>query len=763
MFEIVNLLGSTDNITSIDLTNSNVTLIEKIPPITTATEQMERNIDLQDRRQPMRASSSYQHRRKKTFFNPLRNALKNTVIPSQWLHYFSNVQLLALSGSIYITDQSIRTLPKMMPLLETVDVSNCRRLTNKSMLALSLLSHLGFLNVSRCSKITSTAMSLFWGTVEHLLVSECPLVGDEMILGSIRKKKDLGTEKCGRLVLYDRVKKKRRPRKMRTLHLAGCPNITDASVLRIKLRSFSTLTSLNLRGCNLTDSAVKRLFASISAPLILLDLSNMPLITNDSMENLRQNRGNQRVAGTGAGGKFRWLKEISVQDSGVNSVEFLSWLVESASELVTLGIGRSQEVVQNISPQLNTVDRSHIGKCLSLLRRLRHIKFGYEHIEMMVLSSNSNDRKDTTDTTDDDEIVAIPDIVLSQSLSKRQYLQFKTGEHSFTYRLPKTHPERILQPVKVTTQQSSIPMGCEENRHSGVAINGNLKGFYGDRVVDKDATTTITGLEKQSWWSVDLGKREKVGVIKILLPEQYPPTYLLPRQFPFWLFCYREPLPEGSIGDRERCPCRSMQRYSVFSHRVVWNPSAKVGRSIHIRIPPDIPSFRVLRIQQETIDGLVEGRPLSLCEVQILPMRLQSIQCDGAEVLVDHHLLKQNYHLTNRTFGKYQQMSQQEQQEQQEQSKKKNQDTCMVAQKKIIRVRLAGLASKYLNGQCGTMLGDVSDTDDGDDDRVKVRLDESETVVTVRRVNTFDIEATAARSRLLGIFPKLAHSHGGIV
>jgi hypothetical protein len=61
--------------------------------------------------------------------------------------------------------------------------------------------------------------------------------------------------------------------------------------------------------------------------------------------------------------------------------------------------------------------------------------------------------------------------------------------------------------------------------------------------------------------------------------------------------------------------------------------------------------FRVLRIQQETIDGLVEGRPLSLCEVQILPMRLQSIQCDGAEVLVDHHLLKQNYHLTNRTFG----------------------------------------------------------------------------------------------------------------
>ena len=82
-----------------------------------------------------------------------------------------------------------------------------------------------------------------------------------------------------------------------------------------------------------------------------------------------------------------------------------------------------------------------------------------------------------------------------------QYLQYKNGEMSFTYKLPISHPENILDVVTVTTKQSSIPMGCEENRHSGIAINGILKGFYGDRVVDQMATTTITGLENQSWVS----------------------------------------------------------------------------------------------------------------------------------------------------------------------------------------------------------------------------------------------------------------------
>ena len=72
--------------------------------------------------------------------------------------------------------------------------------------------------------------------------------------------------------------------------------------------------------------------------------------------------------------------------------------------------------------------------------------------------------------------------------------------------IPKAHFLHVLLADAPTDSEyvetmQSTPMGCEENRHSGIAINGILKGFYGDRVVDQMATTTITGLENQSWVS----------------------------------------------------------------------------------------------------------------------------------------------------------------------------------------------------------------------------------------------------------------------
>jgi hypothetical protein len=43
-------IGNTSNIASIDATDADLFLIQNTPPITTATEQMEREIDIQDKR-----------------------------------------------------------------------------------------------------------------------------------------------------------------------------------------------------------------------------------------------------------------------------------------------------------------------------------------------------------------------------------------------------------------------------------------------------------------------------------------------------------------------------------------------------------------------------------------------------------------------------------------------------------------------------------------------------------------------------------------
>jgi len=277
--------------------------------------------------------------------------------------------------------------------------------------------------------------------------------------------------------------------------------------------------------------------------------------------------------------------------------------------------------------------------------------------------------------------------------------------------------------------------------------------------------STFLFLKKK--WEVDIGRREKIGVIKILLPEQHPPTFLLPDQFPFWIFCYRDSLPTGIVDEQEKCPSRSMFRYSVFSHRVVWNSSAKIGRSIHLKIPADVPSFRILKIQQETIDGRIEGRPLSLCEVQILPLRLQNIEhADANTVLVDSHLKQWNHHLQNSIYRTKEKHKKQQDKILKESTK--NENITRSRQKLLhIRVRLAGLAAKYLNGKTGTIIGnvvEVVDKDKDQNDRVKVRLDGKDgTIVTVKRINTFDIRKTASQSRILKLFPKLAKSHGGIV
>ena len=843
------------DIHSLDLTNCiALTLIQAAPSPIAATDRLEFDIDVQDKRRtrpssstsrrgslgsrrrrhrseqnvrsgdrPSSSSSSSSRNRSRSrrsrskstqltqptqlapfnhFHNPLAGSLSRKVIPASWMHSFSRIRVISLAGCHRINDQSIRSLVTTMPLLDTVNLEHCARVSDSSVTRLISLIHLKWLNLSSCIRVTGNGMKMLFGTVEHLLLSRCHMIDDEMILGSMRVRKNYGMKKTpNQGIVFDRVKNQsRRARPIRTLHLAECLHVTDESMLRLNLHHCSTLTSLNLSRCTfITDISLGRILSFLSAPLISLNLSYLPNVTNQAVASLRKNKGNRREAGSDFGGKLRWLKEIDVSNSGCDSLDILSWLVESATELISLGIGRSNKVLKmsSISTKNKLEKKVHIGQYVSMLRRLQTLIVGDEHVESVELEENWKKRLHVEEREKDEKKEKVVDNglsssgtfilerVLSQALSKQQYLQYKYGTHSFTYQLPRNHPEMILnQREAVTTRQSSLPTGCE-HRNSRIAINGSLKGFYGDTVLDEQATTTITGLEKQAWWEVDIGRREKVGVIKIILPEQHPPSYLTPNQYPLWIFCYREPLPVEMIGAAV-CPSRDMLHYSVFSKRLEWDPTKDVNRSIRVDIPATVPSFRVLRLQQETTERR-EGRCLSLCEVQLLPMRLQRVVYNNDNdnnddnnqcvLLVDSHLSKHNPHLENKIAAievKKQQTKEDIYYSEEsvveelcEKIQKRDQSqppTALIPKHILVHVRLGGLAAKYLNGRTGVIVRGTSDRDRDEDksDRVRVRLDGSEKIVTVKKVNTFDIQKLANQSRLLSVFPKLSPLEGGV-
>ncbi len=676
--QLLKHIGNVSTIGMIDMSFSNATLNRLSQGVTEAQRKMEHEIDLQDNpwrhhatkltrlskqknRRLNRSSSTSLTPPSKSkskskcptkfthFFNPFQKNI-NRVSPAKWCYSFSNLLAISLSNCNNITNRSLKSLTETMPMIESINVSKCPQFTDMGLQILSTLQRLRLLNVSFNHNITGKGAKELFGTIEHFILSNCICINDMMVLDTVRKKVTTGNKKHPAFI-FVRVKNKRKLRPMRTLHLTGCSKLTDAAILRVRLSLCSSLTSLSMSQCqSITDVGVSNILLHLSSPIVHLDFSFCPQIRNRSLENLLKNPSNKKVAGTGKkNGKLRYLKEFFVHGSGVNTIDFLGWLVESATELTSLGIGKCYDQ-NNLSDWGNSKKKRHkIGEMLSKIRRLSLLILGDEHVEFVKIYENE------TKVQCDSDTICVFDSVISRSLSENQYLQFKYGEHSFTYKLPDQHPENIIQKAVVRTKQSTTPTGCN-HRNSNIAINGILKGFYGDTIIDKNATTTITSLEKQAWWSVDLGKTEKVGIVKILLPEQHPPTFLLPNQFPFWIFCFVNKDSCKMLSDDAKCPSNALSHHSVFSYRVEWDSSCIVGRSVWIKIPDTTPSFSILRIQQETSPN-VSGRCLSLCEVQVLPLRLQRIEYGSSFakqeptlVSVDAHIVKHNPHIQNNSY-----------------------------------------------------------------------------------------------------------------
>ena len=165
--------------------------------------------------------------------------------------------------------------------------------------------------------------------------------------------------------------------------------------------------------------------------------------------------------------------------------------------------------------------------------------------------------------------------------------------------------------------------------------------------MDRDATTTITDMAHAAWWEVDLGREERIGWVKIVLPDPDHPKSrpeCLRMQFPFWVFLYdenyfakqRRVCKETGIADDATCPSR-VSLAPVYGQNVMhgWKKTRRmrsimdwasgIRRDLLVQGAGIRSAVRYIRIQHESgaDSAYPDGKPLSLAEVSVLPLRLE--------------------------------------------------------------------------------------------------------------------------------------------
>ena len=183
-------------------------------------------------------------------------------------------------------------------------------------------------------------------------------------------------------------------------------------------------------------------------------------------------------------------------------------------------------------------------------------------------------------------------------------------------------------------EQASAPDLC--NRSASVAINGDNRGIFGTGANDERSTTTMTLLEKESWWMLDLGKPQNVGLISVILPEGEMGRAWC---YPLWIltspncFSPRDSSLEGA------------RRQASFAKRFDSN-----DRGIRCEVRQRI---RYVRIQQEQRHS-EDARLLPIASVRVFLRRLQVIDLrrndnfEGFENLARSAHCLEEFHITRK-------------------------------------------------------------------------------------------------------------------
>jgi len=176
-----------------------------------------------------------------------------------------NLRQIEIVGCETISDLSVNSLAKSCKLLNSMNISFCKKITFNIQLEEQLMN-LQTLDLSRCLSVTDEAIQKVVPFIPYLhtaILSSCEEISDKAVFKI--------AEHC---------------RHLRNINLSKCTKISDISVQAL-IRKCPNLTKLNLHKCNISDSTVNQI-ATSCPQLLELDLSVCDRVTDNGVKDITQ-------------------------------------------------------------------------------------------------------------------------------------------------------------------------------------------------------------------------------------------------------------------------------------------------------------------------------------------------------------------------------------------------------------------------------------------------------------------------------------------
>src|SRR5690348_11291200 len=185
-----------------------MSLISSKPQILSISQVGPRALDQIEQQQQLPASAI---NRISSFSSDSHLPHRTCLVSKRWEQLFSSKKVLNVTNHDITDEELIKLIDKHQTTLTSINLSECTRLTDKSIKYLAKLKNLTTLNLTSCFQITDAAI------------------------------KDLS-----------------QLQNLTTLNLTGCNRITDAAIK--DLSKLQNLTTLDLINCDkITDAAIKEL------------------------------------------------------------------------------------------------------------------------------------------------------------------------------------------------------------------------------------------------------------------------------------------------------------------------------------------------------------------------------------------------------------------------------------------------------------------------------------------------------------------------
>jgi F-box and leucine-rich repeat protein 2/20 len=299
---------------------------------------------------------------------------------------------ISVAHCAHITDEAIEVLVQSCPRLQSIDISGCCGVFDRSLIALAKLRSLKCIQLNDCSNITDSAvtvllLSLSAGIIRDIGLLGCSTLTDESLRHIYEQRTISG------------YKRHNYCKQLQTLKLGATANVTDQTVRRIAaactslqslhlidmpqvgsddtlatISDISALTDLQLCGLQrVSDAGIHALFSGLNPPaLFTLNLQRCIKVTDASLECIAQKCGSQltmlllegstgitdsglkvlATAGTGFDLHTLSLSRLSITDDGIRI------LLRQCLHLQQLTLAKCTHITE---------------KCLQPLRRLHKL------------------------------------------------------------------------------------------------------------------------------------------------------------------------------------------------------------------------------------------------------------------------------------------------------------------------------------------------------------------------------------------------------